>query len=201
MDTSMSKGRNPKATYDLTDTTVAILATNGFEQSELESPREALLASGATVHVVGLPAAKRTIRGWQDGDWGTDVEIDRTVDEVRAEDYDGLVLPGGVMNPDALRMNEKAVAFTRAFFEQGKPVAAICHGPWTLIEADVVDGRTMTSWPSIRTDLENAGVDWVDEEVVVDDGLVTSRKPADLPAFNAKVCEEMYEGIHAGQTV
>ena len=159
----------------------AIVATDGFEQSELEQPREALLRAGASVDVIAPKAGP--IQGMKHHDKGDEVAVDRRIDEVRADDYAGLVLPGGVANPDALRTEAKVVEFVRAFFAAGKPVAAICHGPWTLIEADAVSGRTVTSWPSLKTDLKNAGADWVDREVVVDRGLVTSRKPDDLPVF------------------
>lgn len=171
---------------------VAILATDGFEQSELLEPRKALQAAGATCHVVAPRAGK--VKGWKDTDWGDEVEVDRTLREVRPEDYDALVLPGGVKNPDTLRMDPKAVAFVDAFVKEGKPIAAICHGPQTLIETGMVRGRRMTSYASIKTDLTNAGATWVDEEVVVDRGLVTSRKPGDLPAFNAKMIEAIAEG-------
>jgi protease I len=173
---------------------VAILATNGFEESELRSPREALLQAGAFVDLISLETG--TIKGWKDGNWGDTEQVDRAMADARAEDYDALLLPGGVMNPDKLRTNADAVAFVRAFFEQGKPVAAICHGPWILAEADVLRGRKVTSYPSIRTDLTNAGAHWVDEEVVVDNGLITSRSPKDLPAFNARMLEEIAEGVH-----
>lgn len=173
---------------------VAILATEGFEQSELFEPKKALEAAGARVSIVSLEAGE--IKGWDETDWGERATVDLTVDEARAEDFDALQLPGGVMNPDKLRTNEKAVAFIKAFFDAGKPVAAICHAPWTLIEAGAARGRTLTSWPSLRTDLENAGARWIDEEVVTDNGLVTSRKPDDLPAFNRKMIEEFAEGIH-----
>ena len=136
------------------------------------------------------------IKGWKDGNWGDAEQVDRTVADAKAEDYDALLLPGGVMNPDKLRMDTDAVAFVRAFFDQHKPVAAICHGPWLLAEAGVLRGRKLTSYPSIRTDLTNAGAEWVDEEVVVDNGLITSRSPKDLPAFNAKMVEEIAEGVH-----
>lgn len=161
---------------------VALLATNGFEQVELTEPRSSLEGAGATCHVVAPEPG--TIRAWDEDDWGITVDVDKTVDEVSVEAYDLLVLPGGVINPDHLRRHEPVVAFVRGFAESGKPVAAICHGPWTLIEAGVVEGRRMTSFSSIRTDLENAGADWVDQEVVVDGNLITSRKPDDLPAFN-----------------
>ncbi|MBP7450046.1 MAG: type 1 glutamine amidotransferase [Flavobacteriales bacterium] len=173
---------------------VAILATDGFEESELREPREALLQAGAFVDLISLEAG--AIKGWKDGNWGETEQVDRAVADAKAEDYDALLLPGGVMNPDKLRMDPDAVAFVRAFFDQHKPVAAICHGPWLLAEAGVVRGRRLTSYPSIRTDLTNAGAEWVDEEVVVDDGLITSRSPKDLPAFNAKLLEEIAEGVH-----
>ncbi len=174
---------------------VAILATNGFEESELKSPKEALEKAGATVHVVS--PEKGAIKGWKDGDWSDKVDVDRNLSEAKAADYDALLLPGGVINPDTLRQDEKAVAFVRDFFTAKKPVGAICHGPWTLVEADVLKGRKVTSYGSIKTDLRNAGAQWVDEEVVVDDGLVTSRTPKDLPAFNRKLVEEIAEGVHA----
>ncbi|MGC2235879.1 MAG: type 1 glutamine amidotransferase domain-containing protein [Pyrinomonadaceae bacterium] len=173
---------------------VAILATDGFEQSELFEPKKALEDAGAEVSIVSLKTGE--IKGWNHTDWGDTVTVDLTVADANAEDFDALQLPGGVMNPDKLRMDEKAVSFVKAFFDAGKPVAAICHAPWTLVEAGVVKGRTLTSWASVRTDLENAGAKWVDEEVVVDNGLVTSRKPEDIPAFNKKMIEEFAEGIH-----
>lgn len=177
---------------------VAILATDGFEQSELMEPKKALEAAGAQTHVVSLESGE--IKGWKDKDWGDSVPVDVTIDAANAADYDALMLPGGVMNPDKLRTNDQAVSFVRDFFTAGKPVGAICHAPWTLIEAGVVNGRTVTSWPSLKTDLENAGANWVDQEVVCEQGLVTSRKPDDLPAFNAKLIEEIGEGKHEGQT-
>ncbi|MEO8069107.1 MAG: type 1 glutamine amidotransferase domain-containing protein [Flavobacteriales bacterium] len=180
---------------DLKDKQVAILATDGYEHSELTEPRDALLKAGATVHVVSLK--RGSIKGWQKGDWHGTMEVDRTVDEASAEDYDALVLPGGVINPDKLRQDPGAVQLVRDFFAQRKPVAAICHGPWLLAEADVVRGRKVTSYGSIKTDLKNAGAEWVDEEVVTDHGLVTSRSPKDLPAFNRKLVEEIREGVHA----
>ncbi len=182
----------------LTDKTIAILATCGVEQVELTKPMEALKDAGATVHLVSLEAGE--IQGVHHDQKGDKFPVDKTVDDVSASDYDGLVLPGGVFNPDALRVNETAVDFVRDFFKQGKPVAAICHGPWMLVEADVVQGRKVTSWPSVRTDLMNAGAEWVDEECVCDEGLVTSRNPDDLPAFCAKAVEEFAEGRHAAQT-
>jgi protease I len=173
---------------------VAILATDGFEQSELFEPKKALEEAGATVSIVSLETGE--IKGWNHTNWGETVGVDLTVEEANPEDFDALQLPGGVMNPDKLRMNEQAVNFIKAFFDAGKPVGAICHAPWTLIEAGVVRGRTVTSWASLRKDLENAGAEWVDEEVVTDNGLVTSRKPDDIPAFNAKIIEEFAEGTH-----
>ena len=174
---------------------VAILATEGFEQSELLEPKKALENEGAIAEVVSPKAEK--IRGWDAGDWGKEVDVDVLLEEADPSRYEALVLPGGVMNPDKLRMNPRAVAFVKSFVEAGKPIAAICHGPWTLIEAGAARGRRMTSWPSLRTDLQNAGARWVDEEVVVDNGIVTSRKPADLPAFHRKMIEEFEEGRHA----
>jgi protease I len=173
---------------------VAILATDGFEQSELTVPHKALLAAGATVEVVSPKRGR--IQGMEHHDKGETIAVDRLLDEADADNYEALVLPGGVANPDSLRMDERAVAFVRAFSSAGKPIAAICHGPWSLIDADAVRGRTMTSWPSLKTDLRNAGAEWVDREVVVDQGLVTSRKPDDLPAFCAKMIEEFREGRH-----
>jgi protease I len=177
--------------------TIAILATDGFEQVELTEPKRALEQAGATVHVIAPKSGR--IRGWDKTDWGEEVAVDLELERARPDAYDGLVLPGGQINPDKLRLEPQAVAFVHAFFEAGKPVGAICHGPWLLVEADVAGGRTVTSFPSIRTDLRNAGANWVDREVVVDQGLVTSRKPDDLPAFNAKLIEEFAEGRHHGQ--
>ena len=161
---------------------VAILVTDGFEQSELLEPRKALDQAGATTQVVS-PAGKKA-KGWNHKEWGKEVAVDVALDSAKATEFDALLLPGGVMNPDQLRMNPKAVEFVKQFTAVGKPVAAICHGPWTLIEAGAVRGRTVTSWPSLKTDLINAGATWVDKEVVSDGGLVTSRKPDDIPAFN-----------------
>ncbi|MGV3617049.1 MAG: type 1 glutamine amidotransferase domain-containing protein [Fimbriimonas sp.] len=174
---------------------VAILATDGFEQSELLEPRKILDEAGATTTVVSPKAGE--IKGWNEENWGQSVAVDRTLDGCSADDFDALVLPGGQMNPDKLRLEPAAVAFVKAFMEAGKPVGAICHGPWLLVEANVVRGRKVTSWPSISTDLKNAGAEWVDQEVVVDKGLVTSRKPDDIPAFGRKLVEEIGEGVHA----
>ena len=166
---------------------VAILATDGFEQVELTEPRKALDQAGAETRVVSPKAGR--IRGWKFTDWGDEVRVDTPLDQAKPEDFDALLLPGGVMSPDSLRMEPKAVAFAKAFFDAGKPVAAICHGPWTVIEAGAARGRQMTSWPSLKTDLRNAGANWVDKEVVVDQKLVTSRKPDDLPAFNREMIQ------------
>ncbi len=173
---------------------IAILATDGFEESELKSPKKALEDEGWQADIIGLKSGK--IKAWADGDWGDKYEVDKVVEDVSSSDYDALVLPGGVINPDKLRVDEDALAFVRGFFTERKPVAAICHGPWTLINAGVIQGRKVTSYESIRKDLENAGAIWSDEEVVVDMGLVTSRSPKDLPAFNKKMVEEIKEGIH-----
>ena len=174
---------------------IAALVENGFEQSELLEPKAALEAEGATVDIVS-PQNFR-IKAWQHDDWGQGVSVDRHLDDANADDYDALLLPGGVMSPDKLRMNPTAVRFVRSFVEAGKPIAAICHGPWTLIEAGAVKGRRMTSWQSLASDLRNAGAQWVDAECIVDNGLVTSRKPDDIPAFNRKMIEEFAEGQHA----
>lgn len=174
---------------------VAILTENGFEQVELTSPKEAMEKAGVTVHVVS--PQKKEVKAWDETDWGITVSVDRSLDAADPNDYDGLFLPGGVLNPDDLRQNKDAVKFVKHFLEAGKPVAAICHGPQTLIETGMIEGRTMTSYPSIKTDLINAGVRWEDKEVIVDNGLVTSRSPKDLPAFNKKLLEELAEGVHA----
>jgi len=173
---------------------VAILVADGFEQIELTSPREALEKAGAETEIVSPAQSK--VKGWEETDWGKKFPVDVPLKKAKASDYDALLLPGGVMNPDKLRLEPKAIQFIREFFDEGKPVAAICHGPWTLIDAEVAEGRRLTSYPSIKRDLKNAGADWVDESVVVDNGLVTSRKPADLPAFNRKMIEEFGEGYH-----
>jgi protease I len=166
---------------------VAILVTDGFEQSELSEPRRALDQAGAVTNVVS-PKSDR-VRGWNSKDWGAEVPVDVALDRAQPQDFDALVLPGGVMNPDALRMQPKAVEFVKAFFDAGKPVAVICHGPWTVIEAGAARGRRIAAWPSLKTDLRNAGAEWVDQEVVVDGNLVSSRKPADIPAFNRAMIE------------
>jgi protease I len=176
---------------------VAFLATDGVEQIELTEPWKKVQEEGGTPELISLESGE--IQGFEHLDKGDTFEVDKPVAEANESDYDGLVLPGGVANPDFLRASEEAVRFTRAFLDAGKPVAAICHGPWTLVEADVVRGRTLTSWPSVRTDIENAGGTWVDEEVHVDAGLVTSRKPDDLPAFCDKLAEEICEGRHEDQ--
>ena len=179
------------------DKRIAILATNGFEESELKSPKEAMEKEGFTVDIVSEESG--TIKAWSDGNWSNEYTVDKTLDTVTAKDYNALVLPGGVINPDKLRRNDDALLFVRDFFKLEKPVAAICHAPWILISAGVVKGRKMTSFNSIKDDLVNAGANWVDEEVVVDAGFVTSRNPNDLPAFNSKLIEEIKEGKHEEQ--
>ncbi len=176
---------------------IAILVENGFEQEELTRPREALEQAGAQTHIVSPRRDK--VKGWDHTDWGEEFPVEVSLDKAQAENYDALLLPGGVMNPDHLRRNEQAQRFVRAFFDAGKPVAAICHAPWMLIDAGVARGRTLTSYPSLQMDLKNAGANWVDQEVVVDNGLVTSRKPDDIPAFNRKMIEEIAEGEHTPQ--
>jgi protease I len=170
---------------------VAILVAEGFEQVEMTGPRKALQDAGAETKIVS--PAKGEVQGWNHFDKGERFPVDVPLEQAKAEDFDALLLPGGVANPDQLRMNPKAVQFTRSFYQAGKPIGVICHGPWTLIEADVVEGRRLTSWPSLRTDLENAGAEWVDQEVVVDRGLVSSRNPKDIPAFNRRIVEEFAE--------
>lgn len=181
-------------TANLNGKRVAILVENGFEQSELVEPRKALDQAGVTTKVISSEPAR--VRAWNEQEWGESIPVDVALNKADAKDYDGLLLPGGVMNPDKLRTNPDAVQFVRAFFDSGKPIFAICHGPWTLVEAGVVRGRQLTSWPSLQTDIRNAGGKWVDQEVVTDNGLVTSRKPDDLPAFNRKMLEELAEGPH-----
>lgn len=184
----------------LTGRKIAIMATNGFEESELASPKQALENAGATVHIISPDEeGKGKIRSWKGKDWGSDFDVDVKLADANASNYHALLLPGGVINPDQLRMNKTAVNFIRSFFEAGKPVAAICHAPLLLIEAKVVEGRKLTSYASIKTDLINAGANWVDQEVVVDEGLITSRNPNDLPAFNKKIVEEFGEGVHEKQ--
>ena len=180
--------------YDLSGKKIAILATNGFEQVEFTTPKQRLEEAGAEVHVISEDSGE--IKGWDSGEWGKSFSVDKTVDEAMASDYSGLMLPGGVINPDKLRRNEKAIEFTKSFFEDGKPIAAICHAPQLLIETGALQNRKMTSFPSIKTDLKNAGARWEDREVVVDEGLTTSRSPADMEAFCNKMLEEFAEGVH-----
>jgi protease I len=179
---------------ELSGKTVAILATNGFEQSELEVPRDRLKQAGATVHVVSLASGE--IKGWDKKDWGRPVAVDKTLDQVSSKDYDAIVLPGGQINPDLLRVEPKALGFIKEFFDAKKIVAAVCHAPWLLIETGIAKGRKMTSYASIKTDVINAGAKWEDSQVVVDQGLITSRNPGDLEAFSAKIIEEIKEGRH-----
>jgi protease I len=176
---------------------VAILVADGFEQVELTGPKEALEAAGAETFIIS-PVEKK-VKAWDEDDWGSKFKVDVPLAEANARNYDALLLPGGVMNPDHLRLYPEAIEFVRQFVNSGKPIGAICHGPWTLIDAGAVRGRRMTSYRSIKTDLVNAGANWVDEEVVTDNGIVTSRKPADLPAFNRKLIEEIGEGAHDRQ--
>jgi protease I len=196
----MNRSRNDDGAQGrLAGKKIAILATDGFEQAELEEPRKALDAAGAKT--VLISPKEGWIQGFHHHDKADPFPVDVMLRDAKADEYDALLLPGGALNPDQLRMNPEAVAFVRAIAASGKPIAAICHGPWTLVEADVVRGRTMTSWPSIKTDLKNAGANWVDREVVVDRGLVTSRKPDDIPAFNRKMIEEFGEGRHDSEMV
>jgi protease I len=174
---------------------VAILTENGFEEIELTSPKKALEDAGATVHIIS--PQKNKVKAWNQDHWSIELDVDKTLSDVSADDYDALMLPGGVLNPDQLRVNKEAIEFAKDFLESGKPVAAICHGPQLLIETGSLEGRDMTSYPSVSTDLKNAGVNWHDREVVVDNGLVTSRSPKDLDAFNKKMVEEFAEGVHA----
>jgi protease I len=185
------------STQNLNGKRVAILATDGVEEVELTEPRKALDQAGARTTLVSPKSG--SIKAWQHDHWGDQLKVDLPLEQAKANDFDALLLPGGVMNPDHLRQDQRAVQFVKDFFSAGKPVAAICHGPWMLVEANVVQGRTVTSWPSLKTDLRNAGADWVDREVVTDEGLVTSRKPDDIPAFNRKMIEEFAEGRHEGQ--
>jgi protease I len=180
----------------LTGKKIAILTETGFEEVELTEPKKALEDAGATVHIVSPQQKVQAFKGHKE--WTVAIDADVNVKDAREEDYDGLLIPGGVINPDLMRANEDCVNFARSFFDAGKPVAAICHGPQLLIEAGVVNGKTMTSYNSIKTDLINAGANWVDKEVVVDNGFVTSRSPKDIPAFNKKIVEEFREGVHEG---
>jgi deglycase len=181
----------------LTGKKIAILVADGFEQIEMTAPRKALEAEGAITHVIS--PNRDMVKGWQHTDWGDFFDVDIPLIKADAANYQALLLPGGVMNPDKLRIDKDALTFVTHFVRDGKPIAAICHGPWTLIETGFVKGRTMTSWPSLKTDLKNAGAIWVDKEVVVDSGLVTSRKPDDIPAFNEKMIKEFVEGVHMHQ--
>ena len=179
---------------DISGKKIAILAMDGFEQSELEVPQKTLREAGATVDVISPKSGE--IKGWDMKDWGRSVKVDKTLDEVNAQDYDAIVLPGGQINPDYLRVNQQAIAFINDFYSAGKVVAAVCHAPWLLIEAGIVKGHRATSYKSIKTDMINAGGQWVDEQVVTDEGLITSRQPSDLEAFSAKIVEEVGEGRH-----
>lgn len=179
---------------DLTGKKVAILVADGFEQVEMTEPREALEKAGAKTEIISIKDGE--VKGWQHTEWGDTFPVNKTVAAAKIDDYDALLLPGGVMNPDKLRKDKNAVRFIKDFFNSGKPIASICHGPWTLVEAGVVKGLEMTSYESIKTDLKNAGANWVDKEVVTDQGIVTSRKPDDIPAFNKKMIEEFAEGTH-----
>ena len=181
----------------LKDRKVAILVADGFEEVEFTEPKKALERAGATVHVISPNEDK--VKAWDSTDWGNSYDVDKTLDAALPSDYNSLLLPGGVLNPDQLRANDKAVEFVKHFFEAGKPIAAICHGPWTLIETGALEGRQVTSYKSIKTDLINAGAEWKNEEVVTDQGLVTSRNPEDIPAFCKKMIEEFCEGVHEGQ--
>ena len=183
---------------ELRNKRVAALVDNGFEQSELVEPKKALESAGAKVDIVS--PQQGAVRGWKHANWSDDFPVDRQLDGANADEYDALLLPGGVANPDKLRINPKAVQFVKAFVDSGRPIAAICHAPWTLIEAGAAKGRKLTSWPSLKSDLKHAGAIWVDQEVVVDGGLVTSRKPDDIPAFNKKMIEEFAEGRHERRT-
>jgi len=182
---------------ELTGKRIAILAADGFEQVELEKPKQALEEAGATTNIVS--PSEGEIQGMHHADKGDKFQVDLSLEDAKAEEFDALMIPGGLMNPDTLRTNQKALDFVRHFFSAGKPVAAICHAAWVLIDAGVAKGRTLTSWPAIKTDVRNAGGNWVDKEVVVDNGLVTSRKPDDISAFNKKMIEEFTEGVHAKQ--
>jgi len=184
-------------TRDLSGKRIAILVTDGFEEVEMTEPRRAIQEAGGETVLVAPDGD--SVRSWDDGDWGQSFDVEKPLTSAKPDDFDGLLIPGGVRSPDKLRMDDGAVRFVQEFFSDHKPVASICHGPWLLIDAGVADGRRVTSYPSLRQDLKNAGADWVDEEVVVDEGLVTSRSPRDLPAFNRKMVEEFAEGRHRGQ--
>jgi protease I len=187
------------ADHRLNGKRIAALVDDGFEQVELTEPKKALEASGARVDIVS--PQQTAVKGWQHANWGETFKVDRPLQQAKPDEYDGLLLPGGVMNPDRLRANRQAVEFVAAFVKDRKPIAAICHGPWTLIEANGVRGRRVTSWPSLQTDLKNAGATWVDEPVVIDNGIVTSRKPDDIAKFNAAAIEEFAEGRHSNTPV
>ncbi len=182
---------------DLNGKRVAILATDGFEEDELLGPKKALEDAGARTTVISIHPGE--IRACKNRDWSSSISVDLTVEEANGNDFDALLIPGGVMNPDKMRVNPRAVDLVRQFIHESKPVGAICHGPWMLVEANAVQGRRVTSWPSLETDLRNAGASWVDEVVVVDNGLVTSRKPDDIPEFSRKLIEEIAEGVHSNR--
>lgn len=184
---------------DISGKRIMILAANGFEQSELMVPKQRLEEAGAKVDIVSLKTGE--IWGWKEHDWGDSIEVDRTIDAVSVDDYDALVIPGGQINPDLLRADEDAIAFVREFYNSKKPIAAVCHAPWVLVEAGLAKGRKMTSYHSMATDVKNAGANWIDKEVVVDQGVITSRNPGDLEAFSAKIIEEVGEGRHERRAV
>jgi protease I len=193
----MPSNASTSSTLRLQGKKIAALFTDGVEQVEFTEPKQALEAAGAQVTVVSLKPGQ--VKAWNSKEWGAQIPVDQTLDQAKPDDFDALLLPGGVMNPDTLRMNPAAVQFAKRLFESRKPIAAICHGPWLLVEAGVVQGRTLTSYPSLKTDIRNAGGNWVDREVVVDQGLVTSRNPNDIPAFNQKMVEEFAEGPYSAR--